>query len=336
MGTYILKAVSTFIRHSTKLRPSIPAFQCLLFFIVFLFSTNSTGQAVNQFKIISYYLYNFPQNINWPDTKNADVFKIAVYRPPNLGVFNELSELSKSATIQKKPIQVSIIKSVKEIPYFQMVYIDQSNDVLIENIYETLNGKPVLLVTQDYNNKQLVMINITSSKDNRFTFEVNNANLLNHGMTPSPELILNGGSEIDVANLFREGQASLITMRKQLEKREQKLTILANDIQLQEQQIVALLNRQEMLSNTIKEQTAVISSGNKEINTLQTEVTTKTQDLKQKKRELIDHQKRIDFIQSDIESKEKRLFDLNQQLSSQSETISELDALVLAQQKSLK
>lgn len=81
---------------------------------------------------------------------------------------------------------------------------------------------------------QLVMINLVPSGADRLRFEVNKSNLLNQGLKPLPELILNGGTEIDVAKLFREGQSSLVALQKQLQSREKVLAELTAKTQNQE------------------------------------------------------------------------------------------------------
>src|SRR5690606_23038881 len=73
-----------------------------------------------------------------------------------------------------------------------------------------------------------------ASENDRLRFEVNNSNIINHGLKPLPELILNGGTEIDVAKLFRQGQASLIALQKQLQLREASLNDLGTAVKMQE------------------------------------------------------------------------------------------------------
>ena len=60
-------------------------------------------------------------------------------------------------------------------------------------------------MSKDYPNKRLVMVNLIS-QGKSVTFEINKANILNNRLEINQKLIFNGGTEIDVARLYRQGQ----------------------------------------------------------------------------------------------------------------------------------
>ena len=127
-----------------------------------------------------------------------------------------------------------------------------------------MDSRPVLLVTSNFANKQLVMINLMSDGD-RLKFEVNKSNIINHGLEPLPELILNGGTEIDVAKLYREGQASLVSMQKQLQGRERELAQLSRTIDNQLQHNQQLQQQMQDLQQSIQNSDKLIAEQNAQL-----------------------------------------------------------------------
>ena len=321
----------------------------LILLTVPLFAPKATSQNINQFQITSSYIYNFTKNIEWSNQDDLDNFAIAVYRPENLGVYNELQQLAKVAKIKNLPITVTKVTSIKSINRYQIVYLDSVNDSLIEDIYNDLKGKSTLLITQQYSNKQFVMINLEPTNNNRYLFEVNKANLLNHGLTPLPELILNGGSEIDVAKLFREGQASLVSMQKQLTTRERNLVQLSSTIKKQESinaelktdlvklnEKIEKSNQQLARQNSeIQQQSKKLQSVNQERERLQQDLAKYSAELNQQNIELLDRQKQLKDVRDTIANKEAEVSSLNVTLEKQKSEISELDELVSSQKKAL-
>lgn len=323
-----------------------------LFFLwlLSLVSMYSQAEVANKHQVTASYLYNFAKNIEWPDQAEMSSFDMALYGVDNKPLYTELLVLSSKVKLRNIPITVTQVASVKALAHYDLIYIDSLNSKVINDIYVAIEGRSVLLVTEDYANKQLVMINLMSTADGRLRFEVNNSNIINHGLKPLPELILNGGTEIDVAKLFREGQASLVAMQKQLSVRESTLNELSAAIQTQEalnvqlQQQLLGLNQNIQKSDALiaaqnlqlQDQRAQIEQGNKERATLLQEVEMRTNELNEQQRQL-------GIISAEITQREQRLAELNDtiqrqetELQKQKAAITDLDELVDSQKIALQ
>ena len=336
----------------SKLRPISFLHKSVLIWVslYLIFAGSMTqSQEYSQEQVISSYLYNFAKNIEWPNEQDYESFNIAIYRPQNLSLYNEIKKLASQSKIKRKQIKVEKINSLENLSKHQMIYLESANSQIIEELYNKLNGRPVLIVTYQFPIKQFVMIDLGPTNTFQLSFEVNNANLLNHGLKPLPELILNGGSEIDVAELYREGQASLVALQKQLNLREKKLTQLSTTIEKQLKTNLNLEISMEELAREIlaseslikkqkqdlKQQESEINLGQKEREKLFAEMEDRTKSLVATQLELNNRQEKLDRIQYDIEAKEHLLEQLNSTISQQSSTITELDELVLTQRRSL-
>jgi signal transduction histidine kinase len=68
------------------------------------------------------------------------------------------------------------------------------------------------------------IINLFETPEKQLRFEINKANIINQNLGIEPDIILLGGTEIDVAKLFRESQISLKDQEQLI--RQQKKTVL--------------------------------------------------------------------------------------------------------------
>lgn len=307
------------------------------------------AQNLSRQKITASYLYNFAKNIHWPNEPELKAFTIGLYGGDSQLLYTELAQLRGRVQLRGLPIQVERATSINQLERFQMVYVEQLSASAIADILDRLEGKPVLLVTLDYSNQQLVMINLLSS-DDRLRFEVNRSNIINHGLKPLPELILNGGTEIDVARLYREGQASLVAMQKQLQSREKNLQQLSDKIAQQEARNAQLEQQMLGLSDNIKRSDILIAQQHQQLSEQQQLLDKNKQeraellrDIDERTRALEQQKAQLQRISATIAEREQRLDQLNQTITTQEQEIADqkqaiagLDERVDAQQVVLR
>ncbi len=316
---------------------------CLLVILVSM-SNNvfAQTQTVNKQRLTASYLYNFAKNIEWPNEPGMATFDIAVFSPDKSPVYNELTQLAEKVKLKNHPIKVSQTNSVVVLDQYELIYIEAITSEAMADIYKAVEGKPVLLVTFDFTNKQLVMINLVTTGNDRLRFEVNKSNLLNQGLKPLPELILNGGTEIDVAKLFREGQSSLVGLQKQLQGREKVLADLTTRIQSQEA-LNARLDKQMLdLNLNIKKSDALILTQNQQIEKGKTERLDLLNEVERRTKELAAQQQELKSIVNAIDAREKRVVELDRtiktqevELKNQKDAITSLDEIVGTQKRAL-
>jgi len=314
------------------------AFKLCLVLLLLMASTPSYAQTLSQDEITASYLYNFIKNITWPNTRELSTLSIAVYQPVDLELPAQLSKHFTGTKLHGLPINVKAVLDPSSLSSFQVVLIEEGNAYLLESLYNNIDGSPTLLVSHGQSDKQLVMINLFTTKDSRIKFEVNKANILNHGLRVNPNIILNGGSEIDVAKLFREGQASLITMQQQMRAREKMLQSLENGINdLQEENVNLnrnLLSLEKHIAEskaTIKKQKELIENQESTLNTHNVERQRLEYEVQQKNQQLNDSQDLLDEIGNKISSRENQLKDLNNTLLLQKSRIVEMDDTINTQ-----
>ncbi len=313
------------------------------------------AQTISKEELMSSYVYNFAKNIEWPASQSEE-FTIGLYRVDNPRLEEALLYLNTGFKVRNQRVRVTKVNTLKSLENYNLVFTEQVGLTTINNIYGVIENKPVLLVTSEFTSQPLVMINLKFLAEKRMVFEVNKSNILNQGLKPLPELILNGGTEIDVAKLFREGQSSLIRMQNQMKSREDLLKSLSEKISKQENQNQTLENRLMQLGESIQESYVLINEQARELEhqndqiirnkqereALLSEVEKSDRELEKQEAELIKSQIKLGEIQSSIDEKEKRLRQLNEVVANQEDLLSQqegeislLDETVSTQQTTL-
>ncbi len=338
------------------LRVTVRVLASIVSGLIVLLAPNVQSQNISKEELTASYIYNFAKNIEWPDEESRSTFSIALYRIENPLLEEALLYLNKDFSVRGRKIKVVRANTIKSLQSYQMVFTGQVGISTINNIYRVIGGRSTLLITSGFKEKKLVMINLSFLDDRRMVFEVNKSNIINQGLKPLPELILNGGTEIDVAALFREGQASLIAIQQQLKSRESILDELITDIYAQEEKNKGLEERLKALTQNIDDSRKLIEdqSGQLQLQRRQIEKSTLERRvllgdvershiaLDEQRKQLVSRKSELDEIGKNIDERELKLTRLNRiiqeqesQISLQSGEITELDELVSSQKNAL-
>jgi len=217
---------------------------CLIFFQI-----TCPAQQTERHVAISAYIYNFAKNVQWENEENINEFHFLVIGNDEK-VVKELTALSKSKTLRKKPIKISSAGTLRNTENVQLIYLAKGNEEDLEKIFDKIEEKNILLVSDSYQNKSLVMINFYDSPEGNLLFEINKANIINQHLEIMPDMILLGGSIVDVAALYYEGQQSLRSLQKQIETMNNNLSRLQNDLNIKNNELIA--NKDSLVQQKLK------------------------------------------------------------------------------------
>jgi signal transduction histidine kinase len=321
---------------------------CFLLFSFWVISLSAIADPVDRQSLTVAYIYNFAKNVEWPKQSLRGEFQIGVYGEVGTSLKSAFDLLEENNKVNGLPIRVHYINDFKSINSLQLLYVIDLGPGLINDFYQTLDGAPVLLVTQNSTDQSLVMINLLD-QGSKIRFEVNKSNLINQGLLPLPELILNGGTEIDVAELYRQGQNSLVKLQKNLNQREKQLQILESKITEQEalnnnlQTDMQELHKDiEVSAMEIEKQKAIINQQNidmanfsQEKNLLLAEIKKRTEELESQKNILSNVTAKISQGESRLKELDAVIQDQEMRLAKQDVAISDLDHTVSSQKRIL-
>ncbi|WP_070969616.1 YfiR family protein [Vibrio sonorensis] len=203
--------------HYSKLRAFTLAAVCLLTVVW----SNFSSAAYSKSSILSAYIYRLAENIQWPSASGEPHYTIHVI-DDNSKIYDTLKQLSSKSRLHGKPFKVSRSHSGQLPSSVDLVFISEQKVALYPSVLAKTVGKNVLIVSYGATNQRTLMINIFQNKDNKLGFEINKSNVLNRNLGINPDIILLGGTEIDVAQLYKEGQIQLADLETKVSRLEQR------------------------------------------------------------------------------------------------------------------
>ena len=261
------------------------------------------------------------------DEEKTDTFRIGIFEEGS-SMHRTLEKMVKISTIKEKPVLVLYFNSIIDITSTQILYVSNEYNYEIEKIFEKIQGNNTLLTTNKCAKKELVMINFLPEEKETIRFEINKKNITDNNLTALPELLLIGGTEIDVRELYKETEKELQTEKEKVEQSE--IEIQRQNIKIEEQneeiskkqvliseqqeQIMEHKNELNRLLNNIAEQqkklyskTKILKKQEAEINDQQNEIKKQKKEvesqniiLESKKEEIHNHQNKIEVQEKEI------------------------------------
>ncbi len=272
-------------------------------------------------------IFKFAQQIQWENEDDIDTFRIGVYgRDPALMAEMRLLE---SVPLKEKPITILQFLRFRDIKSTQVLFITNSKNSEIERISDVISGYNTLLISEYSPDQDNTMINFLPMADNKIQFEVNKANIINEDLKVLPDLLLLGGTEIDVAELYKESQDALDNVVQQVsllydslkvqsdeiqvrnaEIDQQKMLIIEQtdeiqikeaDIQLREQELDKLIKQVKQSQWTLNSKNELIKSQLESISVQEEEIKTRNSTL--------------DLIQNEIDNQQYKIEEQKSQLT---------------------
>ncbi|MDX9813184.1 MAG: YfiR/HmsC family protein [Sulfurimonas sp.] len=280
--------------------------------VLALFLTTLIANEIKEEQVKVAYTYSFMKNISWSDEDALARYKLLVVSQ-NETLKNMFKMLSSRKKLKDKNIEVVFFDKNNQKNDYQAIYIDDIS--LYEKLFYEYENSNTLIISDSYEDKKKVLINLFED-DGKITFEINKANIINQDLSVSPDMILLGGTEIDVAKLYQSSQDEL----KEQKEFAQKLSL---EIERKNLELNEKLKQVEEQKAIIQRQVADISVQTGKIAEQERVLKEQTDSLEVQKAELqtiyaeIESQKQnLEAAQVDINIKEQevaRLVELQKQ-----------------------
>ncbi len=295
---------------------------CFLLLVVSL----QTIAQVERTRLTGAYVYNFARYTYWPEVSlKSDSFNILIISDDKL-LIKEFIDFSSVKKINGKPIKISFNSRapLKIEDNTRIIFLDNEKNEYFNVLYNLIDKMPVLIVTDNYTDKYKVMINLYDNKENKLLFELNKSNIINHNLKLNPEVLLLGGTEIDVAELYRNLQKEMDSLQDML----MPLTDSLNNMNSLISQTLSKIDSQNFKLNTqnelLDEQSGIIVKGKEEVEDLRSEIEKWEYDIIQKQETLIMQAKLLE--ENKIEQSEQQSY-IEQQYHEIKKSKSILDSL---------
>lgn len=309
------------------LRPSLKHLLIVLFsslLLVFFNQKSAKGQLPFE-KLKTAYLFQFAQNISWPNEESIDSFTI-VLLGHNPALEKELKEVANTRKLKDRPISIQQFHSIDQItePYPQLIYVDETLGHFLPQIIDRLYSIPTLVITKESIFSDLIMINFVYKDDERsqISFELNSYAIeQRHNLKILPPLLLLGGTKVEVAEAYMRQEEALKHERETVEvykaEIEQQKTIISEQTKSIHKQR-SEIDSQEM---EIAHQQELIDNQKKELSSLFDEVKQQRRTINANLEVLQTHQEEIKFHRERLQHQFEEIDERNQILEEQDSEI---------------
>lgn len=289
----------------------------LLSFALFVFIYNLTAQQPERHEIIAAYVFNFAKNIQWQNENLINAFNFVLLGNDSK-LENELSKLARTKTLRNKPITFKMVNEINKIGNAHLLFMTKNEELKLPNVYDFIEGKNILLVTDSYQDKRLIMLNLFQTASGNILFEINKANIINQKLLALPDMILLGGTEIDIAELYREGQQNLRILQKEIEKIEKTLNELQNEINIKTKQIEQQSSDLVFQANEIEQKQLILKEHEKQIEVYKNEIEKQLKEIKAKQKLFSSTNEELEKQKEELKTGYETLNELNKKISVQS------------------
>jgi signal transduction histidine kinase len=306
---------------------------------------NSSQDILSRVKVA--LIYNFAHNIDWANEEALNEYVIGIVSS-DTALYNEFFILSENQKIKKKPIRITKIIDIFQLKDCQIIYFDQAYCGILSDIYGQIAGKNTLIISDKCSDRLFTMINLLyDNQTQTLSYEINRQNILLEGFKLSPDILLHGGSYIDLKDLYlrtyeqlKEESQKIKGIQEEMEKIlmekdsiQEQTDILLNQISFLEGYRDNLEKDFQGLADSLKAKDIILQKSSREVNRFASESRTLQDRISNQLSLLADVTDSLSAMNFEIKKKQVELDDKQRRIDDQRLALSEKETVISIQKK---
>jgi len=310
-----------------------------IIYFCFILPINAFEKNVSA-KVKSAFVYNFIKYIEWPNEKGIVNFTIGYYGSDQ----SYYQEIKKMQGVKIKQHNLNVIKiiSLEQLNKLQVLVIDNVRSRGIANIAKQLGEQATLIISDNAKDKKNTMLNFVETDEHKQGFELNRYQMLNAELKVSPDILVLGGTELDIVNVLKEMDAKITSSVNEIKKQSGKLDLLKKSITSREQQLTLQQNKLVLQEEKLASQNAQLHKQNSELTqyrhdfqSLQNNYSQITKELDVSLIQLTNNQDSLKNLKHDIQQKEGSISNLEVQIKERKKLLNTLEKQHKTQKKEI-
>ncbi|MDQ8202156.1 YfiR/HmsC family protein [Pelagicoccus sp. SDUM812003] len=268
-------------------------------FCFLLFSLELYAAQLEREVVTVAYVLSFAKNIEWPGEDRISKFNFLVISDDS-GINREMKAMAASRELKGRPIEVTLSESVVVPDDVHLIFITRGLKDLTAPVFDRIQDKGKLLVSDGFDDQRSVMINLIEDEDQTVKFEINKANIINQGLKVLPDMVLLGGTEIDVAELYRESQDSLRKKEDEVKALQENLDTLNESLRIKEGEVEALQRDLDSLN-------AQVAAAHEEIEKKQLQISRQNREIFEQRTQIEEEQRELERLSNSVRTQQETL-----------------------------
>ncbi len=244
----------------------------LTLFLLIIFSGNiHSRQSIRPTDFKSTFIFHLLENVEWKEENSFKTYQVGIVGN-NQQLLQKLRQSAKLNLVNNKKVEIKNVSNLNEMKKFHLLFITSNKDPILPNISSATSRTNTLLVTENTFYKTNTMINLLADQDHGYLFEVNKANLTFEHLDINNDILLLGGTEMDVAELFKKSEDQLAILKEDLEKQRKELAKSKHLMLLYQEQYKNSVNESVRIKQQVKEQAILLQEKEKKLSAIKLEL----------------------------------------------------------------
>lgn len=310
-----------------QVRPSRRFLPPAVLLLLAMLAAGAPAQSVSLNQIKSAYLLKFFEYITWENEGGISAFRLGVTGGDD-ALFRELEAAAKVVQPKGRPLVVARVNTLADMAGTHMLYVGAGAPFPVAEIVTATRAGNTLVVTDGSSARRDFMINLVPRADGTLGFEVNRPNIVLARLKMNVDILLLGGTELDVAELVRDTEQEATRARTQLSAREQDVAKLRGEAAAQRAAL-------EVQAQKLREQEQMIAAQNESIRARSEELAALQARLQDSGVQMAANQAEIDRSQARLDERLGTLSGKEAEIARLTAAIAENAALLARQQAAL-
>jgi len=287
--------------------------KALLIFTIILANLTLSAQ-VDKNRIKASVLYYICNYVEWKPGAEFSSFRIAVLGN-NTILTDELQLIARNKKLKNKPIEIISVQNYAQHSDIQVLFINEEYNEQISDIFTFAGKKNILLVSNELNAPLYSMINfIYNAKTEKIEFQVNKQNLILAGFDYNEEILLYGGSVLDIKELYRNTQEQLLSTSQLIQQLNAEKQAIGNQLAQTDKEMKALQYQISKKSVELSQLMDSVNEGQKLISNLKGKENQQKKDLEKTISENNKLIEKYSYLQKDIDNSLARVKILDEEI----------------------
>jgi len=303
---------------------SVPSFLLILV----SFTVNSTHAAtLPEENLLAVYIFKLAEHIQWENSSQKKHYHFHLIDNNN-EIEGRLRKISEIKKLHGKELKIT--RSTEHIPNsVELIFVAKNAIEKYPQIFSATQNTNTLLVSHSLKNDRIALINLQENSNNEISFKINKANILSRNLNLNPDIILMGGTEIDVAQLYKEGLQNLEAQNQQLNILKQDITSHKTKGNQLKVDLDKTKNEELRLSRQLSDAEKKINQQNSEIERLQKQIENEKTNLERLRLNTLEIKKAITQKNKVIRDSEEKYSQLESDISEKSRILEEKKRKIL-------
>lgn len=294
---------------------------CLALLLLSSPTAAQTLADVDGYTLRAAYLANVVRYVTWPDETARDELVIGILGGSG-GVYEALQS-TPIPRVRGHDIKVRQLSRTSQLNSLDVLYIAPGGGRYLDAAFSASRRHPILVITEHTPIREEMMINLISSSQNQLAFQVNNERIRAAGLTPSNDLLMLRGNELEIMVAYRQLQEEYSQLQDDLQNLTAELTMLEREnnqlqgrIDILEQTITEREQALQAQQGTLEDKQLLMESQQSALNELLAE-------LEEQRTLLLERERELEAIQDDLVSSEHELAEQQALLEQREEQLEE-------------